>query len=98
MPFDGTHLAEDTKLLITARELVVQGWCQGIVPGGVCADFALSRSCRWHKDGDPLALHKARGRLQRAVGPIRVPVWNDRPERTLEDVLGAYDRAIAGSI
>jgi hypothetical protein len=96
MPFDGANLAEDTKLLIAARELVERGWCKGIVPGGVCADFALSHSYRWHRDGDPLALDKAMDRLQRAIGPVRVPVWNDRPERTKEDVLAAYDRAIAG--
>jgi hypothetical protein len=91
MPFDGTQLDETTKLLIAARERIERGWCQKKMRlgGEVCMVGAMA---------DARANEEAWRRMARATGIANLAVladWNDRPERTKEEVLAAFDRAIA---
>lgn len=88
MPFDGTELSPITQALIRGRQRIEAGWCQRAMRTreGVCAVAAVS----FHAD--------ALRMLQRALGRDGVPVWNDAPTRTKDDVLCLYDRAIALSL
>lgn len=52
-----------------------------------CAAFAVFRT---HLEDSPMAYCT----LQEAVGTKGVAGWNDAPERTHEEVLAAFDKAI----
>lgn len=85
-----------TRLLREGRAAVERGWCQRTYrseKGEVCALGALG-----FKNG--MLATESQVLAQRA---LRVGIfssepyihhWNDRPERTKQDVLDAYDRAI----
>ncbi len=97
MPFDGTNLDESTQLLIEGRERVERGWCQGKMRGWgkVCAMGAIWPMNRIITE---TAYEGAYARLHRAVGgrpEWGVPQWNDVPGRTQDEVLAAFDKAIA---
>jgi hypothetical protein len=85
MPFDGTS-SPVTQTLIDARAKVEKGWCQhhGRSRGAVCAGFALVEA----------------GCSETTIfifeDVIKQPIitWNDAPDRTKEQVLAAFDRAI----
>jgi hypothetical protein len=99
LPFDGTKLDDVTKLLIEGRERIEQGWCQGRfeAKGSFCMLGAIRydhQTTKWRR--------AARKRLARALGlgqeadGNHIPNWNDAPGRTKDEVLQAFDRAIAG--
>lgn len=94
MPFDGTKLDDVTKLLIEGRERIERGWCQGVMRklGAVCMVGALYEGTIG-SDGN--IYFNAELRLQRGAGTDDLPRWNDAPERTKDEVLQAFDRAIA---
>ena len=89
-------------VLMKARAEVEKGWCQGEYGrgGGVCMVGAL-----YVAEGNPRekvnendvevgeSYYETYDALRRAVG-WNIPMWNDAPGRTQEDVLAAYDRAI----
>jgi hypothetical protein len=88
MPFDGTQLSPATQALIEGRQQIEAGWCQGIarMAGAVCTAAAVSHSLN------------AIQMLYRALGHERIVDFNDAADRTKEDVLDLYDRAIALSL
>jgi hypothetical protein len=93
MPFDGKNVSEIARSLIEAKDYIQRnGWCQGdfSVGDSVCAVGALNAIGDYSDETiDALAM---------AIGGCNIPLWNDVPERTLDDVLAAYDRAIANEI
>lgn len=86
-------------ILRSARALIERQWCQGNDKAsaanhayGHCVVSALAYSDPWYQ--------VARDALQTAIGAdswLHVVAWNDAPERTKEDVLAAYDRAISAA-
>ena len=93
MPFDPVQLDDVTKLLIEGRERIERGWCKYNLQLGnaVCALGAIG----WGERPSETKI-EARRRLSAAVGTDRIPHWNDAPERTKQDILDAFDAAIAG--
>lgn len=95
--------AETARDLRIAKGRIEQGWCQGVLardghgeeitpnhPAAVawCAFGAIGTK----ED----ALSQADLFLMKAHGPnTDVVSWNDAPERTREDVLALFDKAIA---
>ena len=96
MPFDGIELSPITKTLMKGRKRIEAGWCQGAfrMGGAVCAVGAVS------EDPDDPVVSTALKVLESAFGSAvtDIPEWNDSPDRTKEEVLALYDRAIALSL
>jgi hypothetical protein len=98
MPFDGAKLSDVTAELIRARNLLEQpmGWRQ---PGG-CGG-RKGRYCTILALSDTDTGRKAQDALKAQLGVkflLDVYNWNDAPERTVEEVLHLYDRAIANAL
>ena len=83
------------------------GWCQGDElaihgpdSGPCCAATALTRvPITWAWDGK-FPGNEAINLLKQAAGvstAISIATWNDAPERTLAEVLAAYDKAIVAA-
>lgn len=80
--------------------LLERGWCQGDSaalyaeePRKCCAATALTDPIRCGDD-----MMDALNFLKRVNGiASNIGDWNDAPERTLEEVLSAYDKAIAAA-
>jgi hypothetical protein len=93
--------------MIVARERVVAGWCQGAVArdgDGRAVDPRSLDARRWSMlgallagwNGGPVAdLGRAVNSLRASTGQSPLEVWNDRPERTQQEVVAAFERAIA---
>lgn len=105
--FDAQPQNETTALLIRARGFIERGWCQGRTAFNAQGASVSSRSeeaVRWCAVGALMAAvpagrpmtirHPAYARLREVVG-MDVAVFNDAQE-TVEPVLAAFDRAIAG--
>jgi hypothetical protein len=95
MPYNGTNLDEVTKLLIEARERVAQGWCQKRFrsKGRVCALGALGvngQSSITVLQRRAMVRLRLTNNLHTAIGQ-----WNDLEGQSQENVLAAFDRAIA---
>lgn len=84
------------------------GWCQGDElaihggPGGpCCAATAISQQYALFINRDSAKLGDAAiEAIQRAAGipeKSSIATWNDAPERTLAEVLAAYDKAITAA-
>jgi hypothetical protein len=90
-----------SELLCAGKaRIVAQGWCQGDEEaifgkaGKCCAATALDPGEHYPADRIMAAL----GVLKAAAGVnpgTGMASWNDAPERTLAEVLAAYDLAIA---
>lgn len=96
------------EALIEAKRLVVDvGWTQGAykrydefgAPSCYCAMGALSEVMRKAKtQGDAMAAVYGATALSKNIAPGRVTQilsWNDTAGRCKEDVIAAFDRAIA---
>ena len=96
------------ELLRLARDRVTRGWCQRaiarLMTGEACP--AESRDAlSWCAVGalvavsSPVEVHNdAFHRLRHAIGlrgDQAIGAWNDAPERRQQDVVDAYDRALA---
>ena len=88
------------QLLINARHhLVENGWIQGYnydENSEKCCSFGALYVALWRSDdrANRGALTGAMIELSKAIGNYPVTWWNDQPERTKEDVIAAFDRAI----
>jgi hypothetical protein len=95
-------------MLREARKRVARGWCQGAVArdGDAHAVQAWSADARswsllgailasWHDHTSVEPIETSLDALWRAMKRDRLEVWNDRPGRTQEEVVAAFDRAIA---
>jgi hypothetical protein len=94
-------------MLMEARQRVADGWCTGAVArdrdeAGVLAWSPSARSwsilgailASWHDHGSVEPIITSVSALAKATGASAVEVWNDRPARTQEEVVAAFDRAI----
>ncbi len=89
----------EVEILKAARRRVIQGWSHGCGrddKGGRCAQQAVFEVAGWiHNDILLGRTDKTFSYLYRAIGGyFSIPEWNDKPERTLADVVAAFDRAI----
>lgn len=95
----------EQDVLRRARQIITppERWAQGNGDwaGGYCSMAAIYRAAR--EFGVPTRLaFKAEKRLRRLIGRRKavlgmvVETWNDAPERTHEEVLRLFDRAIGG--
>lgn len=96
LPFRATT-AQTIAKLIAARGLIEQGWIKGRAKRKVglihrhysyCIIGALYES----DSGPGDSAHHA---LYDVVGPIGIVTFNDQPSTTKQDVLNAFDKAIA---
>ena len=80
-----------------------QGWCQGaeLVHDperryGCCAATAICAAMD-RDDWDGMLMDLATFQAANGISPTGCPLgaWNDAPERTVEEVYAAFDRAIA---
>lgn len=71
----------------------------------VCAYGAINRACTgkasaeptdWDNDGYAEAVKRLRDAVQGVSGMSQIARWNDTPERTVEEVLDAFERAAEG--
>jgi hypothetical protein len=101
---------ETTALLIRARGFIERGWCRGSLAldaTGNAVDPTSERAVAWCANGALVALgvpwspgdafehHPAVRRLTVAIGGEFIGTFNNTQE-TVEPVLAAFDRAIAG--
>jgi hypothetical protein len=101
MPFDGTNLDENRKVLIEARRLIKRGWCQRDYKNRdrVCLHRALTEAALLAPNYSE-ALQAAFSRVLAVIPPNPVSRyiiqdWNDEPGRTQEEVLAVLDRALS---
>ena len=101
-----TETDETTAMLIRARSLLERGWCrwtQARDGDGNPLEYDDKRAVRWCANSalllagmsELLTDHPALGRFKAATGGIHITLFNDAQE-TVEPVLAAFDRAIAG--
>ncbi len=99
MPLDGSQLNPAVQHLINAKNYLQEhGWCPngaGGEGGTVCIATAIAITTTG--DRFPAEVISAISRTIGVHPPIGVAigVWNDAPGRTIEEVLDAFDRAIA---
>lgn len=99
MPFDGRQLNETTRHLLRAKEyLENNGWCstgpRGEA-GEVCISSAIALAAPgWnHRAGYIMGV--ALGVEPSYIDGHTIGQWNDAPGRLLNEVLAAFDKAIA---
>ena len=82
------------EVLSKARDVLADvGWCQldfHDSEGRVCTYAALTRQSPYPGG---LLVDQAADCLKQVVGGVSVTSWNDRPERTYEDVILALKQA-----
>jgi len=104
------------QILFGARELVHEGWCQGVdardargqrcapwnrdartwsVLGALVASEGDEPDVRAHSSASVAELGHAVALLAEAAGTRTLQAWNDEPARTRDEVLAAFDRALA---
>src|SRR4029077_20458554 len=103
MPLDGSQLDDVTRLLIEGRQRIEDGgWTQKSYKSSVdsvCMLGAIeigSSVAHVRKLDAVVRLAKAIGCPDTKYPSYEVVVWNDQPGRTHDEVLAAFDRAIAG--
>jgi hypothetical protein len=111
MPFDGSRLSQEARLLITARARISEdGWCQRAFRDGKdqwCLMAALGydgmlvplirsrKSYRYRALERVIEAISHHDKSRRTFWSWNVVGWNDSRKRTKEDVLDVLDRAIA---
>lgn len=89
------------EVLCGARKLLVtEGWGQKYYRGGsgcYCVEGAIQKAATGHPHVKTQAAVDAQAALARAIPckPGHLMPWNDHRLRTQQDVLAAFDRAIA---
>lgn len=89
------------KILVGAKKLLENGWCQKhlnvIDENGNMSYCSIGAI---HSAANNIALLRSQDR-QRAYDSLRISIenyyidnWNDHPDRTKEEVLAAFDKAI----
>ena len=80
--------------LRAAKECILEhGWAQGLRAVVDTERHCMVTALAWVTPEDPVAENLAFQALQRATSHFPND-WNDDPERTLDEVLEAFDRAI----
>lgn len=89
------EMVKPSELLTAAQDYLMEhGWCKNHLRqhGRVCALGALvdaNPATRGTCSIEPVAAHQC---LYDAVGTI--PYWNNHPDRTFNEVMDGFDRAI----
>ncbi|WZO97276.1 hypothetical protein EP7_004300 [Isosphaeraceae bacterium EP7] len=93
---------DETNALNEARKLVEKGWCKGTSarnaagePTGT-TDVDAVAWCPYGAMGaiPGASFIRTTDRYRKSIGRLAISKWNDEPERTKEEVLAAFDRAI----
>src|ERR1051325_10189007 len=99
MPLDGTYSLPLTRILLDGRAQIERGWVQHYTHtrSGVCLIGSL------HDAPDSSSSLAAQMFLLAAVKETgfakeSLPLFNDAPGRTKEEILAVYDRAIELSL
>lgn len=93
-------MSDVLSVLFAAREAVSRGWCQGTFrdsEGRVCAVGAIRRAAGGDESAvaPGITVNRALDTFIEANDiPWLVSSWNDAPNRTQNDVVAAFDRAI----
>lgn len=94
-------MADLKAILISARQIVERGWTKGkfrSVVDGVECFCSLGAICKSSPDSDSYNAALDRFALANGISCRQsVPRWNDAKRRTREQVLAAFDRAIANA-
>jgi hypothetical protein len=103
---NGERRQMSSRMMAEACERVVTGWCQGDIAqdeDGRPVGAGSSEARRWSMlgallaswDGGPVEeLGQAVTSLHTSTEQSPLEVWNDRPGRTQEDVVVAFERAM----
>ena len=87
------------EILRGAKEKIEKhGWIQnsyGSDEIGFCSSGAIQSFVGLPRNQCARLCHPAMIAVRNAVGEYCIPEWNDRPGRTKEEVLAAFDKAIA---
>ena len=94
------------ELLTEARALIAKGWCQGASARdvhGIPADFWGQKAVTFCMSGALCRMENfifdahrtSRNILYSVIEVNNLATWNDREGRTQEEVLAAFDKAIA---
>jgi hypothetical protein len=91
---------EARRILVEAKGLVSRGWFQ-LGPNGIARAVGEGTDCpltacgvTGQKLGVSSALEEAVQALADAAGVDHIPTWNDVPERTHEEVVALFDKAL----
>lgn len=94
------------RIVAEARRRVLTGWCQGSIAqdeDGDDVDALSSDARRWSTLGALIAswgggpiedLRHAVAALHASIEPAPLEVWNDRPGRTHDEVVDAFEHAL----
>jgi hypothetical protein len=92
-------IEDDIRYLTAARALLAKGWCQGTLnhwdPNSCDIVAHCSIGAIVAAYGEYLIPGRLIDAVQAAIGTRHVARWNDAPERTQQEVLAAFDRAIS---
>ena len=93
---DKTEAELIRDVLIEARALIEKGWCQfrSFTIDGIITSFCSSGAIRFAGERFLNSLVFERFRLANNMSSV-IPDWNDHPSRTKQEVLDAFDKAIA---
>lgn len=93
------------EILTTARALIERGWTQAtcarnshgstVPPGSADASCWCVYGALYACAAPPNALSDVCTAFRLAIDMQEIPEWNDAPGRTKEDVLRAFDQALA---
>jgi hypothetical protein len=97
MPFDGSELPAVTQHLIAGRRNIEAGWVQNFTRtrNGVCVIGALGN---YYNRAVDLLLAAVAQVDPEAFRTRNITAFNDRPGRTKQEVLEAFDRAVILSL
>ncbi len=107
MPFDGSELSPDAQAMLRAKALCTPAtWFCGSRAKEAgekwradfhqCVATAIEDATDWSKPtGDHDQTYRLWNAFKTAIERSNIEQWNDKPERTLEEVRAAFDKAIA---
>lgn len=84
--------ATGDRLREAARLIRDKGWCQGVYRDDAGRHCAVGALCEATGDG---GLDLARSYLWQRIRTTSIADWNDRPGRTEQDVIAAFESAAA---
>ena len=88
-------LAKDAKgRIVSERSRDACQWCS---VGAILAALPIKEWRKEQEIGFSTLAETMEGFLEKAMGSVSVAHWNDRPGRTQQQVIAAFDKAIAAA-